>query len=276
MKSFTVKDHVVSGEAFVLEQEPGLELLRTRPVPSDLGAYYQTQDYLSHTDETRTWIDKLYRQVKLFSQKRKIRLIQPYLGEKARTLDVGAGTGDFVRAGRDAGWVAQGVEPSARARAVALQKDVVLQSSLDEVQGKFHLVTLWHVLEHLPDMRTEILRISGMMEKDGILVLALPNYKSWDAQHYKEFWAAYDVPRHLWHFSQQSVRHIFEGMGMKLIKTSPLWFDAYYVALLSEKYRNGKAGFLKALLKGSWSNLHALFSGEYSSLIYVFRGPQTF
>lgn len=276
MESITVKDHVVSGETFVLEKEPGLELLRTRPVPQNLEDYYQSPNYLSHTDATTTWFDRLYRQVKLVSQRRKIKLLQPYLKGNARTLDIGAGTGDFVSACRNVGWQAEGVEPSARARGVAQQKGVILETHLDAAKGKFDLITLWHVLEHLPDLQQEISRISEKLQTEGILVLALPNYKSWDAKHYKEFWAAYDAPRHLWHFSQHSVRQIFEGAGLELIKTSPLWFDAYYVSLLSEKYRNGREGYLKAVLKGSWSNLSALYTGEYSSLIYLFRAPKAF
>jgi len=130
---------------------------------------------------------------------------------------------------------------------------------------------MWHVLEHVPNLMESIKMLKELLTDDGHLIIAVPNFKSYDANHYKENWAAYDVPRHLWHFSESSIRHIFGKNDFAVIKTLPLIFDSFYVSLLSEKYKTGKSNLINGFVNGLKSNMKASRSGEYSSKIYVLK-----
>jgi 2-polyprenyl-3-methyl-5-hydroxy-6-metoxy-1,4-benzoquinol methylase len=190
-------------------------------------------------------------------------------------LDFGCGTGDFLKIAKDNHWDICGVEPNANARLIANQKtdDSVFDSDqLSKLQKySFDVITLWHVLEHLPNLKEQIELFESLLKPNGRLIIAVPNYKSFDAQHYKNYWAAFDVPRHLWHFSQKSISTLVQESRMEVVKTKPMIFDAYYVSLLSEKYQNGFMNPLKAFWVGWRSNFKAKHSGEYSSLIYIIK-----
>ena len=163
------------------------------------------------------------------------------------------------------------VNPEARTR--ASEKGIDLQAYLDAVSEKqFDVVTLWHVLEHLPDLEETVGVIQGLVKPGGVLVIAVPNFKSADAKKYGRFWAAYDVPRHLWHFSRTTIPKLFSEM--KLLTIKPMIFDSFYVSLLSEKYKNGSSFSLRAIWSGFRSNLSASTTGEYSSLIYCLKKPK--
>jgi SAM-dependent methyltransferase len=272
MKFFLkTRDFAVSGESFKLYLNEELDMLITKPRPLSLDSYYESDDYISHTDARGGIVNNLYQFVKWLSLGRKLKLIQPYYGSNASILDVGAGTGDFVSTAQKGGWQAFGVEPNEKARARARIKGVELSESLEEVTGSYKVITLWHVLEHLPDLEREIDRMVSRLEPEGKLILALPNFRSWDARHYGEYWAAYDLPRHLWHFSRTSIAELFGRRGFEILQISPLWFDAFYISLLSEKYRNSKFRLIKAFINGCRSNLSALGNGEFSSLIYILQ-----
>ena len=249
------------------------ELLMTSPQPKaeDLSKYYDSDAYISHTDADKGLMSSLYQGVKKYSLALKLRLITS-LNHKAGTLlDIGAGTGEFLKLAKENGWKIQGVEPNTIARDKAIDKGISLKESIEECEGElFEVVTLWHVLEHLPDLENTVRKIESLVKPGGVLIIAAPNFKSYDAKHYKNFWAAYDVPRHLWHFSRKSMENLFSS-EMKLERIKPMIFDSFYVSLLSEKYRSGKAFSTKAILIGLLSNLSALNSGESSSLIYCFR-----
>ena len=269
----TIKDYSVSQEEFTLVYNSVLELYRTNPVPDELGKYYESEAYISHTDSRKTLFDRLYQWVKSYNLKHKIAVIKRYKKGNIHLLDIGAGTGDFVLSSKKyAHWEAMGIEPSEKARAKAEEKGLLLQADFSELlPHSFDVITMWHVLEHVPDVTQEIQIISNLLKENGIAVIAVPNYRSWDAQHYKELWAAYDVPRHLWHFSQESIRLLFTEKGFQLIGVKPMPFDAFYVSLLSEKYKTGSMNFLKGGYQGLLSNLSALKTGEYSSLIYLLK-----
>lgn len=266
------KDYTLTGESFKLMHDPVLDMLITEPQPENLGRYYESEDYISHTDAKRSMVDKIYHTVKGYNLKSKLSLINSYAGTDKTLLDVGAGTGDFLVGAKHDGWKITGIEPNGLARLKAGDKGVLLLDDLNTlpIGQKFEVITLWHVLEHLPDLDSQIAKLVGLLTETGALVVAVPNFRSYDAEYYKEYWAAFDVPRHLWHFSQKSIQAIFEKYGMKLVRTKPMFFDAFYVALLSEKYKNGKQNFIRAFLIGLISNFRALRSKEYSSLIYVF------
>ncbi len=234
--------------------------------------YYQSEAYISHTDANATLSEKIYQGVKTFSIWMKVRLINRYAKNNRSLLDVGAGTGDFLLAARKDGWSVDGVEPNQDARLRSREKKMELHRDMDELpKREFQVITLWHVLEHLPDLENQIARLRWHLEDKGTLIIAVPNFKSYDAQHYQEFWAAYDVPRHFWHFSRTSIRTLFSKHALKVVTTHPMLFDAFYISLLSEKYKTGKQNYLKAIWVGLLSNFRGWVTKEYSSIIYILQ-----
>lgn len=264
---------MVSGESFDLIYDEDLQFLKTLPSPKteDLPKYYESQDYISHTDQKRGLFSYLYQLVKKWSLRRKVKLIRSQNNGIGSLLDVGAGTGDFLKVAKDAGWEVNGVEPNQKASKLASEKQIYLKSTLREFEGEqFDVVTLWHVLEHIPNLEETIGQLSNLVKPKGSLVIAVPNFKSFDAKYYGRFWAAYDVPRHLWHFSKYSIKHLF-AENFELRKTKPMLFDSFYVSLLSEKYKTGNKFSLRAFYIGLKSNIKAKRTKEYSSHIYCFK-----
>ncbi|MFS4492736.1 class I SAM-dependent methyltransferase [Maribacter sp. 2308TA10-17] len=273
MKPFLkTKDFSISQETFELFHDTDLDMLVTKPQPENLDSYYESEVYISHTDSNKSFVDKLYQRVKKHSLSKKLNLINTYSKEKKTLLDVGAGTGDFLKTAKSNGWDIEGVEPNHNAREKALDKGISLKDRIEALTGKkYQLITLWHVLEHLPDLENQILKLAWHLEEEGTLIIAVPNFNSYDAKHYKEFWAAYDVPRHLWHFSKTAIEKLFAKHGLELVKVKPMVFDSFYVSLLSEKYKTGRQNIFKAFALGLWSNLSAMRTKEYSSHIYVLQ-----
>ena len=276
MKPFLkTNDFSISGEGFELLLDEDLDMLVTRPQPEHMDAYYKSDAYISHTDANTTFVDKVYQVIKKYSLGKKVNLITKYSKERKSLLDIGAGTGDFLLAAKNRGWTTTGVEPNYDARMRAGEKRVNLLPNMESLsREKYAVVTLWHVLEHLPDLENQIEKIVWHIEENGTLVIAVPNFKSKDAAYYKEFWAAYDVPRHLWHFSRRAIEKLFAKHKLRLVETKPMIFDAFYVSLLSEKYKSGNSSFLvllKAFYRGLWSNLSAWRTKEYSSIIYILK-----
>lgn len=273
MKLFLkTKDFSVSGEEFELYRDETLDMLVTKPQPQNLGPYYESEDYISHTDAKSTFTDRLYQLVKAKNLKNKVQLIENQFLNYKTLLDLGAGTGDFLITAQNSDFTVTGIEPNAKARKLAEQKGVHLLGSLNEVSGqKFQAITLWHVLEHLPNLDEQITTLANLLEEDGVLVIAVPNFKSFDAKHYKSYWAAFDVPRHLWHFSKTSIEKLFAPHQLEVVKIKPMWFDAFYVSMLSEKYKGNKLYLISAFFVGLWSNFRAIFTKEHSSLIYILK-----
>lgn len=264
----------MSGETFALQYDANLDLFQTVPQPalSELPRYYESDDYISHTDGRRTLFEKMYQTVKSYALKQKLNLIQVYHPGKGKLLDIGAGTGDFLATAEAGGWTVSGVEPSEKARHIATAKGLgLVANTLDLEDHQFDVITLWHVLEHVPDPWTQLAELKRLLKPNGTLIVAVPNFNSFDAKFYGAHWAAYDVPRHLWHFSQTAIKKLFNSQKMELKKVLPMKFDAFYVSLLSEKYKTGKMNFVRALCRGIQSNAAARRSKEYSSLIYVLQ-----
>lgn len=273
----TVKDHSVSGEEFQLTYNEALDMLETYPQPSEdkLGDYYESQDYISHTDAKRNIFERLYHFIKSIALKRKLKLINSFGFENKNLLDVGCGTGDFLKIVKDNNWSVSGIEPNKGARVIANQKTNNAVFDIDHLMKfetqSFDVITLWHVLEHLPKLEWHISILESLLKPNGRLIIAVPNFNSYDANYYKSYWAAFDVPRHLWHFSQNSISKLVSEKNMKIEQTLPMVFDAYYVSLLSEKYKNGIMNPFKAFWIGFLSNMKAKRNNEYSSLIYVIQ-----
>ena len=273
----TVKDHSVSSEEFQLLVNNEFGYLETSPQPSSkkLPEYYKSEDYISHTDTKRNLFEKVYHIIRSISLKRKLKLINSWSSEGKTLLDVGCGTGDFLQIARQNNWTVSGIEPNEDARQIANSKTNNSVNNIDHLlefpKHSFDVISLWHVLEHLPNLDQQVFILKSLLKENGTLIIAVPNYKSYDAKYYKNFWAAFDVPRHLWHFSQESISKLFSKENMKVVETHPMKFDSYYVSLLSEKYKSGWMNIFNAFRIGFVSNIKAKRIGEYSSLIYVIK-----
>lgn len=273
----TVKDNSVSKEIFELLYDENLDMLVTSPQPdaANLSRYYESEDYISHTDGKRSLFEKAYHFIKNIALKNKLSLINNLQDKKGALLDIGAGTGDFLSVAKNNGWNAVGIEPSEKAQSIANQKGVKLKLNTSDFENNsFDIITMWHVLEHVPNLEDQIKELKRLLKPNGSIIIAVPNFKSYDANHYKEFWAAYDVPRHLWHFSKTAIQKLFQKENIELVKILPMKFDSFYVSLLSEKYKTGKMNFVKAFFVGLKSNWKAKRNFEYSSHIYVLKSAK--
>ena len=279
----TCKDHTVSRETFKLYKDEDNDLLITLPRPTDLElpAYYESEAYISHTDSKESLMDKVYQIIKNYSIKKKRSMINGLTRQKGLLLDIGCGTGDFLASCQKDGWKVKGIEPNDKARDLSEKKldggKLVyddINAFLESHQGKFDVITMWHVLEHVPNLMEYIQQLKLLLKPDGLIVIAVPNFKSYDANYYKKYWAAYDVPRHLWHFSETAIKNIFGKFDLEVIKTLPLVFDSFYVSLLSEKYKTGESNFFGAFKTGLLSNLKAKSTNQYSSLIYLIKNAK--
>lgn len=274
-KSFiTVKDFSVSGESFSLLLNEEYQILKTHPQPTldKLGSYYEFEDYISHTDGKRTLFEKMYHFIKRKAIRDKVKLINSYQPVKGRILDIGAGTGDFLLECKNQNWDILGIEPNDKAKGIALGKGVKFGDTIEKLESNFFdVITMWHVLEHVPDVEHQVAELKRLLKPSGTIIIAVPNFKSYDAKYYKEFWAAYDVPRHLWHFSKTAIEKLFDKQNMNLEDIKPMWFDSFYVSLLSEKYKSGKMNFISGFFIGLISNVSGFFKKEFSSHIYVLK-----
>lgn len=273
-KIIQVKDHSVSKENFDLYLDPEFDLLKTMPFPelNQLGKYYESEDYISHTDGQRNLFEKVYQLVKKKTLNDKINWIKSNHSNVQNILDIGCGTGDFLFRAKQETWNVFGFEPNEKAKAISKSKNINLIDDLDSFEKHtFDVITMWHVLEHVPDLDKQIKQIKSLLKPNGLLIIAVPNYKSYDANFYKSDWAAYDVPRHLWHFSKTAIKKIFKNYQMELIHIKPMYFDSFYVSLLSEKYKTGKMNPIRAFYVGLISNLKGKSSKEYSSHVYFLK-----
>lgn len=271
----TCKDHVVSGEEFMLLYDETYDMLITNPQPDAavLPEYYKSEEYISHTDARSSWFEKVYQLIKNRAIKKKVERINKLHPKKGTLLDIGAGTGDFLAKAKAKGWEVSGTEPNAKALAIAEEKGIFLNPGIQDPKPQsYDVITLWHVLEHIPDTEKQLSLLKFLLNPGGTLIIAIPNYKSFDADYYGAHWAAYDVPRHLWHFSKTSITKLCSDNDLEVVRILPMYFDAFYVSLLSEKYKTGKMKLWKAFRTGFLSNYKAFFkTGEYSSLIYIIK-----
>ncbi len=269
----TPKDELVSGERFKVLLDRDTQIAKTHPFPDEnkLPFYYEHEDYISHGNTRKSFIEKVYGVVQRIMFDKKYSWMKPLFAKERSYLDYGCGTGSLVKHLKGKGIDAHGVEPNEKARNHHQENNTVVEQ-IDFLQKeKFEVVALWHVLEHVPVPEELLRRLKGMISKKGALIIAVPNFQSKDAKMYKDHWAAFDVPRHLWHFSREGLVRLAEQQGFACSKIRSLWFDAFYVSYLSEKQRGASFPLLRGLIYGGYSNLHALWTGEYSSLVYFFQ-----
>jgi len=249
----------------------------TSPAPNqdEIGQYYKFNDYISHTDTKEGWMNQLYHFVRSKTLADKTNWVQSlFIGHKGHLLDIGAGTGAFAHAMQQKAWKVTGLEPDAITRDKAFEiHQLHLQSTdviFDLPDHEFEVITMWHVLEHVHKLKPYLNQCFKSLKYNGRLIIAVPNYTSFDARHYKKYWAAYDLPRHLYHFSPKSMSILLNEMGFEIVAIRPMWYDSFYVSLLSEKYKqSGKLGILIAGMIGLISNIFALKDpSKASSVIY--------
>lgn len=273
----SVKDYSVSGKTFPIWNCRSCFLRFTQDIPemAEMPVYYQFDDYISHTETKSGLVNQLYHLVRQFTLKQKKNLIEKVTRKReGNILDIGCGTGAFLETMQSAGWKTLGLEPDAAAREKAISRHIKVLSSahLFELDQTFEAITMWHVLEHVHDLHAYLRQIHSLLSNEGSFIVAVPNHTAKDQLAYQQYWAAYDVPRHLYHFSPASLESIMKKHGFRLVKTLPMWFDSFYVSMLSEKYRSGRINYLFAFLNGLQSNASALFdSKKCSSVIYVLQ-----
>ncbi len=276
------KDYTVSESIFSIWHCRDCSFRFTQDIPSieNIGPYYQSTNYISHSNTKKGIVNRLYHLVRNYTLGSKARLVQNITGlEKGNLLDVGAGTGAFANTLKKRGWNITALEPDAIARSEAKKNhglELELPARLFEFSANsFDAITMWHVMEHVHDLHGYWNQFSNIIGNKGRLIIAVPNYTSADAEAYGKYWAAYDVPRHLYHFSPQSMKLLGERYGFRLVATKAMWFDAYYVAMLSEQYKNGRPDFIRAFWQGLKSNLKAISNPKKcSSVIYIFEKKQ--
>lgn len=269
------KDSLVSGESFAICSclRCGLRLTNPRPNRESIARYYESEKYHSHNSDN-TITSKLYSLAQTYTLWYKARLLKNLRPANKTIFDYGCGSGQFLQYMRQKSWTVAGLETSDVALQKAKSKKLEVFSSLDaikETDRKFDVITLWHVLEHIHDLNTTIKQLRKLLNKGGQIVVAVPNPESWDANNYRENWAAYDVPRHLYHFSKENVKTLFKNHKFSLNTTRPLYLDSFYISLLSEQHLGKGPSFLKALLSGCRSNIYGLKTGHFSSMIYTFN-----
>lgn len=247
-----------------------------QPAPGEIGRYYASDDYISHSDTKSGLINQIYHSARTFMLRKKHAWVVEASGKsKGALLDVGAGTGHFPFYMKSRAWQVAALEPDEKARKVAAEKLNLAIDPIEDLQylpaHQFDVITLWHVLEHVHDLAEYMVRFREILKPDGVLIIAVPNHTSKDAQKYGPWWAAYDVPRHLWHFSPKSMERLLNQYQFQLQKKLPMHLDAYYVSMLSEKYKGrGIAGTISAFFSGLNTYFAALKNTDRaSSIIYI-------
>lgn len=271
--TFKVKDHFLTQKEFYLNKNSEFGYLETHPIPENLSEFYKSENYISHTDSSKSLFEKVYQKLKLYNIRYKFSKLDHKENGK-KLLDIGCGTGDFIQFAQKKGLKVFGIEPNQKAIEIAKNKigrEGEFFDELSDTDETFDSITLWHVLEHIPDLNRTLIEIKSKLKSEGELIIAVPNYKSFDAKFYQSFWAAYDVPRHLWHFSPEDFDRLMNHHGMKIVNKYPLLLDSFYVSLLSEKYKGNRWGIFRAMLIGTISNFLGFWNGNYSSIIYKIK-----
>jgi len=266
------KDHLVTGETFKVVYDKALGYASTQTKKQKNSAfYYPNETYISHQQNPEGVNGKLYLLVQHLMLKYKYYIFRRnHSGQ--HLLDIGGGIGVFADYMSKRGYHASLVEPNSIAREISFNKGIESYHSLADLPNtkKYDTLSLWHTLEHVDNLKDTLQQCNNFLKNNGLLIIAVPNFNSFDALYYGPFWAALDVPRHLWHFTSNGLKQLLEKNGFVLVNTYPLWFDAIYIAIISESYSANKLSFLRGLFIGLYSNIRALFTGEYSSKIFVF------
>jgi len=272
-------DWLVSGKKFSVLTCINCHFAFTQDFPSEdeIGKYYEASDYISHTDTNIGIINKLYHVVRKISLNSKAKLINYVSGKKTgNLLDIGAGTGYFLNKIKQSGWNVTGIEKAEIPRQQTKERFGIecfeSEYLFKTIPETFDIVTMWHVLEHVQNLNETVKQIHSILKPGGAAIIALPNKNSTDAKYYKENWAAYDVPRHLWHFSADDFEKLVNNHKFTLEKIKPMYFDGFYISMISEQNKGTKAATTIGLIKAWFLFLPSLLNKKKSSsLIYIIR-----
>jgi 2-polyprenyl-3-methyl-5-hydroxy-6-metoxy-1,4-benzoquinol methylase len=274
-KQFSCKDFTYSKKSFDISEctECNLRITTPRPTLETIGEFYKSNQYISHSSRPENLIERIYFLARKIGLRNKKNLIEKY-SKPGKLLDFGCGTGSFMQYMNENSWETFGIEASKEAREVSLKTGSIIVGDIKELSDQsYDVITLWHVLEHLHQLNETIEKIKERLDPNGTVFIAVPNYESFDSKNYDVNWAAYDVPRHLWHFNKKSMTQLLENHGFKVLDIQPMKMDSYYVSLLSENYKKPNTNKLLLLLKaginGIKSNIYGNKTSNYSSLIYV-------
>ena len=268
-----IKDHFLSKKEFSIIETDIEGIFKTSPLPQNLTKYYESRDYISHHQDSGSIKEKIYKFLQRFNLNYKKNILAAEAGIHLKVLDYGCGAGEFVKFIENE-YTTFGFEPNEHARNFAQKKSnkttFLTKPDLSEIEdGSLDIITLWHVFEHIEDRDFYLNLFYKKLKPEGVLIIAVPNYTSYDGQKYKEFWAAYDVPRHIWHYSRNGMQRLINTTQWKIKKIKPLLLDAYYISMLSEKYKKNPLFWLKGFIVGAISNYKAVKNGEFSSLVYI-------
>jgi len=275
----TCEDHTVSHEKFNIDEcsDCGFKFTSPRPEDNSLGQYYQSEEYVSHSDTTKGIVNTLYHYVRKYTLLKKLKLILRY-SAPGKIIDFGCGTGAFLDICKKSNWKVYGIEPGANAREITKKKignnlyPDIKSFNENYPELKVDIITLWHVLEHIPDIEEFFSFVDTHLIANGTLIIAVPNCSSYDAKIFTEYWAAYDVPRHLWHFTPETITKLFGNRNFNRLNVLPMIFDSFYVSMLSNKNKHGRTRIVHSFLTGLISNLKANKDGlKFSSQIYIFK-----
>lgn len=268
------QDYFYTREEFSLSKCNNCGFVFTNPIPENLGRYYDTEEYLSHDTANVNIISKIYGFIRNLNISRKYNIVSSYV-PRGTILDIGCGTGELLAFFKKKGWKTKGVEPNQKARHTAISNnnvDVIGEDEINQIDPESQdVVSMWHVLEHIEELNTRIEQVKGLTSKNGLMIFALPNLNSPDSKKYGKHWAGLDVPRHLYHFTEDSFSRLMDKHNLRLIKSIPMKFDAYYVSMLSEKYLKNSFGIIRAIFSGFSSNTKAKKNNNYSSMIFVVK-----
>ena len=268
-----IKDHFLSQEEFEIIETEIQGIYKTSPLPDDLSKYYESKNYISHHQDSGSLKEKVYKFLQKFNLNYKKNIIKNEIGTHLKILDYGCGAGEFVKFIENK-YTTFGFEPNKNARNFAKQKSektvFISNPELTEIENEsLDAITLWHVFEHIEEREKYLKIFHDKLKPNGLLIIAVPNHTSYDGKKYKEFWAAYDVPRHIWHFSKSGMEKLMKNENWKIRKIKPLLLDSYYISMLSEKYKKNPLFWLFGAIHGAISNFKASKTGEFSSLIYI-------
>lgn len=267
-----IKDHFLTQEEFEIVETDIKGVFKTSPIPLNISRYYESENYISHHQDSGSLKEKLYKFLQSFNLQYKKNILGDRIKKGSNVLDYGCGAGEFVKYIEN-DFQTFGFEPNSDARNAAVNKTkkAKIIDDISSIENEsLDAITLWHVFEHIENQSEALSQFYDKLKPKGLLIIAVPNPTSYDAKHYKEFWAAYDVPRHIYHFSKNGMENLIsKDPDWKLRKIKPLLLDSYYISMLSEKYKKSPLFWLKALIHGTISNIKALFSSEFSSLIYI-------
>lgn len=273
-----LQDYFYTNESFVIDVCNSCGYKFTNPYPeiSNLGSYYKSENYISHTDNKNSLFFLIYQMVRRYSISKKFRILKKYLpsnNTNPKVMDYGCATGEFLSFCRKNNCQVVGVEPDEQSRNYASKKHNISVLPPDKIleleDNNFDVITLWHVLEHIPDLNEKLTKIHNLLKNNGVAVIAVPNCDSYDAKYYNKFWAGYDVPRHLHHFNHKTITHLLNNNNFEVLCIKPMIFDSFYASILSENYKKNKIPFIKGSLIGLFSNISAMKTKNYSSAIYI-------